>query len=191
VIIIQAILRALFALPDSILFLLCVIFAVTLLKAFSPLLYPEPFQDGTSLTYLNLLLPLFCHSSPPLNHQFRLFTLKSFSSTSQVLVLWPQLNILHSLTLLSSSGDAQLMNSCFSFPLYFLSLLHTVKIASKPAFTTHCLQRGFSVQRNIFISFHVALCSFPNPVYSSPLVHFFATDFPYFSTDLGHLLPPH
>lgn len=97
------------------------------LKLF-PLLFPEPFLDGASLTYFNLLLPLFCHSSPSINHQLRFFALKSFSSTFLPLVLWPQLNVLHSFILPSSSGDAQLTNSC-SFPLYLLSLLHTAKIA--------------------------------------------------------------
>lgn len=37
----------------------------------------------------------------------------------------------------------------------------------------------------------MALCSLPNPVYSSPLVHFFPIDFPYLSRALGHLLPPY
>lgn len=64
------------------------------------------------------------------------------------------------------------------------------KLLSKPAFTKHCLQIDFLVHSSIFISFHVALCSFPNLIYSSPLLHFFPIDFPYFSTALGHLLPP-
>lgn len=37
----------------------------------------------------------------------------------------------------------------------------------------------------------MALCSFPNPIYSSHLVHFFPIDFSYFSIALGHLLPPY
>lgn len=86
------------------------------------------------------------------------------------------------------------MTLSFHIPAHFFSifcLLYTLsKLLSKPVFTNHCFQRDFLIESSILISFYVTYCSFPNPIYSFPLVYLFPIGFPYFSVAFSHLLPP-
>lgn len=86
------------------------------------------------------------------------------------------------------------MTLSFHIPAHFFSifcLLYKLsKSLSKNVFTNHCFQRDFLIDSNILISFYVTYCSFPNPIYSFPLVYLFLIGFPYFSVAFSHLLPP-